>query len=251
MDFGTVKGLTLTYDKRKSKNLWMKVSYTLQFAEGTGSSAGSSLALINSGQPNLRAIFPYSYDQRHAVNATVDFRYGEDKDYNGPVIAGKKILENTGVNFTANFASGTPYSAAKSAVPLTGELAPVLSGTPNGSRNPSQFRVALQLDRNFMLKMGSKKQKTAALNVYLLFNNLLNARNILGVYRATGNADDDGYLSDAQFQSIIAAASDNLVTVGKLERFDFYEHARSAFAIVQTGETRLYGNIILKKGVIR
>jgi L-fucose mutarotase len=55
----------------------------------------------------------------------------------------------------------------------------------------------------------------------------------------------------AEFQSIIAAASDNLVTVGKLERFDFYEHARSAFAIVQTGETRLYGNIILKKGVIR
>lgn len=54
----------------------------------------------------------------------------------------------------------------------------------------------------------------------------------------------------AEFQSIIAAASDNLVTVGKLERFDFYEHARSAFAIVQTGETRLYGNIILKKGVI-
>ena len=54
----------------------------------------------------------------------------------------------------------------------------------------------------------------------------------------------------AEFQSIVAAASDNLVTVGKLERFDFYEHARSAFAIVQTGETRLYGNIIIKKGVI-
>ena len=54
----------------------------------------------------------------------------------------------------------------------------------------------------------------------------------------------------AEFQSIIAAASDNLMTVGKLERFDFYEHARSAFAIVQTGETRLYGNIIIKKGVI-
>jgi L-fucose mutarotase len=54
----------------------------------------------------------------------------------------------------------------------------------------------------------------------------------------------------AEFQSIIAVASDNLVTAGKLERFDFYEHARSAFAIVQTGETRLYGNIILKKGVI-
>ncbi len=54
----------------------------------------------------------------------------------------------------------------------------------------------------------------------------------------------------AEFQSIIAATADSPVTVGKLERFDFYERARSAFAIVQTGETRLYGNIILKKGVI-
>jgi L-fucose mutarotase len=36
-----------------------------------------------------------------------------------------------------------------------------------------------------------------------------------------------------------------------LERFAFYARAREAFAIVATGETRLYGNLILKKGVIR
>ena len=37
---------------------------------------------------------------------------------------------------------------------------------------------------------------------------------------------------------------------GYLERFDFYEHARRAYAIVATGETRKYGNILLQKGVI-
>ncbi|MBD8067214.1 ribose ABC transporter [Devosia sp. PTR5] len=36
-----------------------------------------------------------------------------------------------------------------------------------------------------------------------------------------------------------------------IERFAFYERARNAAAIVQTGESRLYGNIILKKGIIR
>ena len=36
-----------------------------------------------------------------------------------------------------------------------------------------------------------------------------------------------------------------------VERFAFYDLARSAYAIVQTGERRLYGNIILSKGVIR
>ena len=34
-----------------------------------------------------------------------------------------------------------------------------------------------------------------------------------------------------------------------VERFKFYERAQSAFAVVQTGETMKYGNIILKKGV--
>ena len=36
-----------------------------------------------------------------------------------------------------------------------------------------------------------------------------------------------------------------------IERHDFYERARMAFGIVATGETRLYGNLILKKGVVR
>ena len=36
-----------------------------------------------------------------------------------------------------------------------------------------------------------------------------------------------------------------------LERFAFYERVRGAYAIVQTGERRLYGNILLKKGIIR
>lgn len=35
----------------------------------------------------------------------------------------------------------------------------------------------------------------------------------------------------------------------RVERFAFYERARRAFAIVMTGETAKYGNLILKKGV--
>jgi len=36
-----------------------------------------------------------------------------------------------------------------------------------------------------------------------------------------------------------------------IERHAFYVRAKAAFGIVATGETRLYGNLILKKGVIR
>lgn len=37
--------------------------------------------------------------------------------------------------------------------------------------------------------------------------------------------------------------------IGKTDRFAFYERTKNAFAVVMTGETRKYGNIILKKGV--
>jgi L-fucose mutarotase len=36
----------------------------------------------------------------------------------------------------------------------------------------------------------------------------------------------------------------------EVERFAFYERAKKAFAIVATGETALYGNFIIKKGII-
>ena len=54
----------------------------------------------------------------------------------------------------------------------------------------------------------------------------------------------------ADFQRIIDATADARAPIASLERFAFYDRASSAFAIVQTGETRLYGNIILKKGVV-
>ncbi|MBU5266869.1 L-fucose mutarotase [Virgibacillus proomii] len=38
--------------------------------------------------------------------------------------------------------------------------------------------------------------------------------------------------------------------IKEFERFEFYEHSKDCFAIVLTGETALYGNLILKKGVI-
>ena len=54
----------------------------------------------------------------------------------------------------------------------------------------------------------------------------------------------------ADRQNIIDEVADSPAPVQGLERFAFYERAASAYVIVQTGERRLYGNIILKKGVI-
>jgi L-fucose mutarotase len=36
-----------------------------------------------------------------------------------------------------------------------------------------------------------------------------------------------------------------------IERFAFYERVKRAFAVIASGERRLYGNLILKKGIVR
>lgn len=212
-DFGTIKGLTLTYDLRRTGNVTLRAAYTLQFASATGSNAGSAINLVNSGEPNLRVIFPTDRDQRHLLITTFDYRYRSGKDYNGPVINGKQILQNTGVNVVGTFGSGTPYSQQR--LP-TGQAfinpsgAPQLEGTVNGSRLPWQFRMDLQVDRSIELTFGKDKEqpKKAFLNVYFLINNLLNTQNIISVYRYTGNPNDDGYLNAPLFQPSIEAQLD-------------------------------------------
>ncbi len=209
-DFGTVKGLTVSYDLRRTGNVRMTAAYTLQFADGTGSDATSAATLLTglqtAGLPNLRSVFPYSYDQRHNFAITFDYRYGEGADYNGPMIGDAKILENTGLNLITNIYSGSPYTSQTG---VTGDAliqpnSSGITGTVNGSRLPWQYRLDLQLDRMFGIDFGKDgKKKSTYLTVYLRVTNLFNTMNVLGVYRATGNWNDDGYLAAAQYQTSI------------------------------------------------
>lgn len=206
-DFGTVKGLTATFDLRQTGNVWMRASYTLQFADGTGSGPTTGISLINSGLPNLRTISPLDFDQRHRFQTTFDFRYGGGKDYNGPMLFGKPILSRTGVNVVSILGSGTPYS--RSSIVYNegaGSGSRALEGSLNGSRLPWQFTTDIQLDRDIPLSFGGKegeKAKSADLNIYLLVTNVFNTENIVGAYRFTGSPSNDGYLASAATQQII------------------------------------------------
>ena len=64
--------------------------------------------------------------------------------------------------------------------------------------------------------------------------------------------DDPDEIPDTrvEFQRIIDKRADNPAIIQAVERFEFYEQAKRAYCIVQTAERRLYGNIILKKGVV-
>ena len=210
LDFGTTKGLTAEYDLRRTKNIRVRANYTLQYANMTGASTSTAAALIAAVVPNLRSTFPTGFDRRHALSLTVDYRFSSGKKYDGPVINREKsgksplqLLANAGVSMTVTGGSGAPYTASRTVVsPLSGGNS-LLEGTYFGSRMPASFKIDLRADKDFYFTLGGNKEgktgREAFVNVYVNVTNILNSKNILSVYNATGNADDDGYLTSTKY----------------------------------------------------
>lgn len=208
LDFSTVKGFSAEFQLRRTGGVQLSANYTLQFAEGSGSSANSGINLASSSQPNLRIITPLSFDQRHTFAATFDYRFGSGKDYRGPSTTFKEggktfmWLEDFGFNFVTRLGSGAPYTRRYPANPdeeFGQNLTQFIYGDLNGSRFPWQFRTDLRVDKNFMLTFGKAdvdgNRKTTNLNVYFQILNLFNTKNVINVHNYTGSPTDDGYLS--------------------------------------------------------
>ncbi len=213
LDFKTIKGLTVSYDLRKSKNFRVNANYTLQYAEGTGLSSTTMTELIKEGYTSLKMLNPIGDDRRHEFKLNFDFRYLGGAKYNGPtstrVVKDKetgesrtktvKILENFGVNVMAVAQSGRPYTRAYS------NMQPTIVGSYNGSRLPWSFFFDVVVDKGFNIQVG---KRATVLTAALTVTNLFNIRNVKGVFNVTGNAEDNGYLTDAETQSTINAYLD-------------------------------------------
>lgn len=189
IDFGTVKGFVFQYDLRRTGNVSMLLAYTLQFADGTGSDANSNRNLSNQGIQ--RTLYPLNFDERHRINVSLDYRYAAGQAYNGPELFGSQILARTGLNVQVVAVSGRPYTATLVPAPLGGSST---VGSINGARLPWNFTINARLDKDFNLTKPDAA-RPLGLNVYIRASNLLNRRNIINVYSATGSPDDDGYLA--------------------------------------------------------
>ena len=51
------------------------------------------------------------------------------------------------------------------------------------------------------------------------------------------------------YETIVKNNFDKFTSFGFIERFDFYDKAKEAYAVVATSEKALYANVILTKGV--
>lgn len=211
-DFSSTKGVKLSYDMRATNHLTMNVSYTLQFAEGTGSDPFSTNAggggqvspqgllqsFIEAGLPNLRYVSALSYDSRHNITASLDYRYGNDE---GPTVGGKHIFANSGINLIARTRSGEPFTRRANPIGNT------IIGQINGSRLPWHFGMDARINKDFAFSFGRKStdesvtsikpRKMQSLSAFIYVQNLLNTREVLGVYGYTGRPDDNGFLTSS------------------------------------------------------
>ena len=188
-DFGTVKGFSLTYDLRRTAGFTVNANYTLQFADGTGSGSTSQRGLTNRG--NLRTLFPLSFDERHRVNLVIDYRIGQNTNLPG-------FLKNSGVNLQTTAVSGRPYTATFQPTQFGGTGT---EGAINGARQPFTFVMNAQVNKEINIGNG------AFMNIYFRVSNLLDRRNVLNVYSATGSPENPGYLQSEFGQDQITQIS--------------------------------------------
>ncbi|MCF8253332.1 MAG: TonB-dependent receptor [Bacteroidia bacterium] len=206
LDFSTVKSIGLEYTIRDIGNITITANYQLQFADGTGSNAQSANALIQVGLPSLRTLTPMDFDTRHTFKAIFDYHYKEGKDYNGPIVSGKKIFENAGFNLIFTSYSGRPYTQEMNPTPGGVQSGVVvrspIKGTINGANLPPQFNLDLNVDKNFIVKKKKIDGSMTAyrFRVFLMVQNLLNTANVTSVYRYTGSAYNDGFLASPASQ---------------------------------------------------
>ena len=54
-----------------------------------------------------------------------------------------------------------------------------------------------------------------------------------------------------EYRALLKKHSEDPDKVEMMERFAFYDRAKNAYAVIATGETAIYANVLLKKGVVK
>lgn len=68
-------------------------------------------------------------------------------------------------------------------------------------------------------------------------------------YMATPKEDPEPEIWET-YAKVLSETGNSPVSIDHVDRFEFYDRAKKAYAIVATSEKALYANVILKKGVI-
>ncbi len=194
-DFGTIKGVELTLELRRTQRLSARMNYTYSDARGTGSDSRSGSVVV-SDEVTARypiLVSPLVFNQPHRGSVMLDYRFSKGD--------GGSILEGLGANVLLTFNSGHAYTKIEEPENL-GQANPWNVGVRamidergrhpqeplNTSYTPWNFKIDLNVNKVFYLGRVN-------LDLYVNVLNLLNTRNVINVYQMTGTSEDDGWLS--------------------------------------------------------
>lgn len=229
-DFATTSGVSLRIDVRRVERAQVSVDYTYADARGTGSSPSSAFRALWLSPTETPFLPKYpmllDFDVTHKGSMNLDYRFKAD---DGPAIGDIYPLERMGLNLVFAFNSGRPYTRVNE-FSFGDRRTPVEA--INSSRTPWTFQLDGRLDRSF--RVGP-----VDLNVYLWVVNILNTKNVTGVYATSGSANDNGFLSTDEGQNRIANYSRYGDVFGELYK-DFYYQSYLMNAGVYGAPRRIY-----------
>jgi outer membrane receptor protein involved in Fe transport len=167
-NYGAVRGITLSFEKRLVDGFGANVDYTYQIARGDASDPNDDYNKAQASPPieSNRSLVPLSWDRRHSMNATV--MLGTPNDFIASLIA--------------RFGSGLPY---------TPSLVNQRTGLENSDNRPPFYNVDLYCTKYFAF--GGMN-----LSVFLKVYNLFDTANELNVFGDTGRAGYTLELTRAQ-----------------------------------------------------
>jgi len=190
-DFGTTKGFAFSLDATRLSYFSISTQYTFSIAEGTGSSTSSSQTAVfrNLNGEAPKVIAPLDFDQTHTATVNLDFYVPKGE---------LGFFELFNANFLFSYNSGRPYTPLDFFDILSGNNGgPSTTGYVNSRYQPSSFRIDLKVEKSF--SFGG-----ILISPYLFIQNLLDADNVVNVWRSTGDPLTTGFLLTQEGKAIIS-----------------------------------------------
>ena len=225
-DFTTVNGFEFTLRTRRVSRLQTFASYTWSDARGINSDPNTGAGNIAQDllSPPPLMISPLYYHNKHRGAIALDYRYGSDDG----------LLSGLGFNFEYKFNSGHPYTLSdggmgQRAADEGAILADARSREPQesigGSTTPWQYYANLKVD--YKLSLGG-----VGVTLFAYIDNLFDTKNVINVYSRSGNAYDDGFLTDPALSSeIVAANGQTYVDLYRNVNLENRQHYMSDFGL--------------------
>jgi len=157
-DYGAVRGITLSLDRRLVDGFGATLDYTFQIAKGDASDPEDDFNKAQANPPveSNKQLVPLGWDRRHSLNVTLTL--GSADNILGSIIT--------------RFGSGLPYTPA---------LQNQRTGLENSDTRPNFYNADLYVTKFFEIN-------TFGLSVFLKVYNVFDTANEVNVFSDTGRA---------------------------------------------------------------